>query len=275
MAQVSYTRSYSAAAPQYTSAQYMAAPAAPAQQYIPAQQYMAPIDYPPPPYYIAPPPAYFPPVTPPTPPPAPPAGPPVTPPPPSGVSLQVALGAVPIAHDGDVISAVYHNALRNALLQIAGFLGDQATNQQVTVNYLPALQPDNGAGLNPWKLINCHAEQDGTKHLLGWMALELPDGITITGIAGFGSRGADAPTTFKLRLVQQSIADGTQTDIGAVDLKDQTGTFNESQTFPGSDPIRTVDNSSYEYVVVAELDPGNGANVNAKLFGFQVRGLNW
>ena len=265
MAQVSYTKSYSPQAPQYTSAQYKAAQYT-GTQYSPGLQYI-PIDWgniyggiygtgggaaPPPP---------------------PPPAPPVTPPPPSGVSLQVALGAVPIAHDGDVISAVYHNALRNALLQIAGFLGDQATNQQVTVNYLPALQPD--ASANPWKLINCHAEQDGTKHLLGWMALELPDGITITGIAGFGSRGADAPTTFKLKLVQQSIADGTQTEIGTVDLKDRTGTFNESQTFPGTNPIRTVDNSSYEYVVVAELDPGNGANVNAKLFGFQVRGLNW
>ncbi|HEX6761922.1 MAG TPA: hypothetical protein VF094_03890 [Gaiellaceae bacterium] len=267
MAQVSYTRSYSASAAQYTGAQY-AGTQYTGTQYTPGQ-YMIPIDWgniyggiygtgggataPPP-----------------TPAPA-----PVTPPAPSGQSLQVALGAIPIAHDGDVISAVYHNAMRDALLQIAGFLGDQATNQQVTVNYLPALQPDNGAGLNPWKLINCHAEQDGTKHLLGWMALELPDGITITGMAGFGSLGADAPTTFQLKLVRQSIADGTQTNLGTVDLHDQTGTFNKSQTFTGNDLDRTVDNSSYEYVVVAELDPGSGANVNAKLFGFQVRGLRW
>ena len=267
MAQVSYSKSYSAPAPQYTSAQYRAAQYG--SQYTPGQQYMAPIDWRVDPgYYLPPPPAHVPP---PAPPPGQPAAPPVTPPPPSGVSLQVALGAVPIAHDGDVISAVYHNALRNALLQIAGFLGDQATNQQVTVNYLPALQPD--ASANPWKQTGCHAEQDGAKHLLGWMALELPDGITITGIAGFGARGADAPSTFELRLVRQSIGDGTQTDIGKVDLKDQTGTFNRSQTFPDGAPARIVDNSSYEYVVIAELDPGAAANV--KLFGFQVRGLNW
>jgi hypothetical protein len=210
----------------------------------------------------------------PTPPPTPTPA-PVTPPAPSGQSLQVALGAIPIAHDGDVISAVYHNALRDALLQIAGFLGDQATNQQVTINYLPALQADNGSGIQPWKLIDRTAQQDGTNHLLGWLPLELPDGITITGMAAFGSRGADQPTTFQIKLVRQSIADGTHTDLGTVDLRDQTGTFNKSQTFTGNDLDRTVDNLSYEYVAVAELVPGNGANVNAKLFGLQVRGLRW
>jgi hypothetical protein len=211
-----------------------------------------------------------------TPPPAPtPTPTPITPPAPSGQSLQVALGSIPIAHDGDVISAVYHNALRDALLQIAGFLGDAATNQQVTVNYLPALEADNGTGLNPWKLVDRAALQDGNKHLLGWLPLELPDGITITGLAAFGSRGADQPTTFQLKLVRQSIADGSHTDLGTLDVRDQTGTFNKSQTLTGNDLDRTVDNLSYEYVVVAELDPGSAANVNAKLFGVQVRGLRW
>jgi hypothetical protein len=200
--------------------------------------------------------------------------PPVTPPAPSGQSLQVALGAIPIAHDGDVIGAVYHNALRDAVLQIAGFLGDQATNQQVTINYLPALQPDDGGDNHPWKLVDRAAVQDGTNHLVGWLPLDLPDGITITGLAAFGSRGADQPAKFQLTLVRQSIADGSHTDLGTLDVKDQTGTFNKSQTLTGNDLDRTVDNLSYEYVVVAELQ-GATANTNAKLFGVQVRGLRW
>jgi hypothetical protein len=199
---------------------------------------------------------------------------PVTPPAPSGESLLVALGSIPIAHDGDVIGAVYHNALRDALLQIAGFLGDQATNQQVTINYLPALLPDDGGDNQPWKLVDRTAVQDGAKHLVGWLPLDLPDGITITGLAAFGSRGADQPDAFQLKLVRQSIADGSKTDLGTLDVHDQTGTFNKSQTLTGNDLDRTVDNLSFEYVVVAELN-GAKTNTNAKLFGVQVRGLRW
>ena len=199
----------------------------------------------------------------------------VQPPAPSGLSLQVALGAIPIAHNGDVFAANYHNALRDAVIQIAGFLGDAATNQQLTLNFLPALQRDDGTAVQQWKLIDRVAHSPEGATVKGWLPLDLPDGVRVTDIAAFGSRVAGVTVTkFEVDLIRQKLADGTTTALGTLNLADQTGTFNKSQTLSGNDLDRTVDNTTYEYVLSAEVGAA-AAGANIELFGLQVRCLRW
>jgi hypothetical protein len=204
---------------------------------------------------------------------------PVAPPPPNGLALQTALGAIPIARDGDVISASYHNALRSALIQVAGFLGQDTTNQQATIATLPAFQVEDGQA--PWRLVNRVATQPATSgnakaSAKGWQALELPDGARVIELGAFAGRAAGtAVDTFQVKLIRQKLADGTATDLGTLDLKDQTGSsFQKSLTLTGNDLDRTVDNLTYEYLVTAELANADG-NAAAKIFGIQVRCLLW
>src|SRR5438270_3447674 len=53
--------------------------------------------------------------------------------------LTTALGDIPTAEDGDVISADFHNSLRNAIVAMAGYLGDTAINHQVVLTLAPSL----------------------------------------------------------------------------------------------------------------------------------------
>jgi len=209
----------------------------------------------------------------------PPAPAPVAPPPPNGLALQTALGAIPIARDGDVISASYHNALRSAVIQVAGFLGQDTTNQQATIATLPAFQVEDGQ--TPWRLVNRVANQPATSgnakaSAKGWQALELPDGARVIELGAFAGRAAGtAADTFQVKLIRQKLADGTATDLGTLDLRDQTGSsFQKSLTLTGNDLDRTVDNLTYEYVVSAELANADG-NAAARIFGIQVRCLLW
>jgi hypothetical protein len=211
------------------------------------------------------------------PPPAAPA--PVQTPAPNGLALQTALGAIPIARDGDVISASYHNAIRSAVIQMAGFLGQDATNQQATIAALPAFQTEDGQ--TPWRLVNRVATQPTTSGntkaaAKGWQALELPDGARVIELGAFAGRVAGSVAdTFQVKLIRQKLADGTATDLGTLDLKDQTGSsFQKSLTLTGNDLDRTVDNLTYEYLVSAELANAE-AKAQAKIFGIQVRCLLW
>ena len=52
--------------------------------------------------------------------------------------LQVLIASIPIAQDGQVISAEYHNGLRAALIAMANRLGLGTISEEITVTNAPS-----------------------------------------------------------------------------------------------------------------------------------------
>src|SRR5918993_1131317 len=59
----------------------------------------------------------------------------------SASDLQILIGSIPTAHDGQVITADYHNALRLALVAIANRMGLGPVSDEITVTVAPMLRP--------------------------------------------------------------------------------------------------------------------------------------
>src|SRR3954465_11690416 len=57
------------------------------------------------------------------------------------LNLQALLAAIPIAQDGQVITAEYHNSLRSALIALASELGLGLSSPTTTFSFAPAFLP--------------------------------------------------------------------------------------------------------------------------------------
>jgi hypothetical protein len=218
----------------------------------------------------------------PVPTPPPPGRPEPEPPPPPPVStpteLMTVLTAVPLARDGDVITAAYHNALREAVLAVAAQLGVSLASRLVTVSVAPSFLP---IGDDPtWKLhagfaSNFVGESVETT-VRGWAPLELPDATRIQNITVTGTRSG-AVESLSVRLVRLTISDEaqTQTVLATLQLGEIASPFRQSAQVHIPDAsaavieeYKVVDNTRYKYLALAELR--NAAGVRVQLNGLQV-----
>jgi hypothetical protein len=181
--------------------------------------------------------------------------------------LTTLLGDIPIANDGDVIYADYHNSLRSALLALAGYLGQGVVNGTTAQTLAPALLPDQSSdGNQSWTLSPQVATADGGAQ--GWLPLELPDGARIEAISILDQHdsGADitvsldryslatpAASAVTLARIVSSAGDGTvrteSAQLSPVGISDQATI----------EAMRQVDNGSYRYVIHAEADAGDAS----------------
>ena len=121
---------------------------------------------------------------------------------------------MPIANDGQVITAEYHNSLRAAILGLAERLGVGAISPTNVVTYAPMFLRRGG---EPEWLLN---EGIATKPTVaatakanagGWFPVQLPEGARIEGIIITGANGNDR--TIQRRVVKAAIADAAQTAV--------------------------------------------------------------
>src|SRR5262245_38116019 len=90
--------------------------------------------------------------------------------------LQSLVNAIPIAEDGRVITSLYHNSLRAALLAIADKLGADPASGTVTLTFAPSFFPS-GGNESPWSLSEGVATKPpGASSTRGWFPLQLPEG---------------------------------------------------------------------------------------------------
>ena len=199
-------------------------------------------------------------------PPAPPTPPTPATPTATASDLQILMSSIPIAQDGHVITADFHNALRLALVAIANRLGIGPVSEEITITNAPRLSPVTGAAA--WDHDYGFVKKGSgigvvSGNVRGWMEMELPDGARIKKMAVFGT--TTGAGTLKIKLRRQKIADpSVVTDLVVIEIPDGFDTTKGMEgdvTVPGTgagnvaiEEFRIVNNREQKYLLIAELD---------------------
>jgi hypothetical protein len=192
--------------------------------------------------------------------------------------LQVLLGALPMAQQGDVITPEYHNSLRAAILLLARRFGIEMAGGDGVWTFTPALSPDGTK--TPWLLAPGVAQKpaQGTT-ASGWLALTLPDGVRIDGMIVVGRRGSAGVKTFSVKLVRQAVS-GRRSQLSSLDLVDMSPEATDPFATKGPveipglglaavDEARSVNNRKFKYLVTAELEFTEAATA-AEIHAIQI-----
>ena len=177
------------------------------------------------------------------------------------------LGGIPIAHDGDVITAEYHNSLRDAIGLIAEAVEVEELAKVQTLSFPPTLHEV--AGQNPWRLDIGVAKgpdvvQTEENEAHGWMPLDLPNGTRIEGVSLRGDRQG-AVGGWAASVTRQEIASGDQVEVFRTELQDlPQGKFTKNLDLvtpedTGLTPtqieeLRRVDRARYRYLFFTVVD---------------------
>ena len=190
--------------------------------------------------------------------------------------LQVMISDIPLAQDGDVITADYPNALRQALVAIANRLGVGPVEDDITISNAPRLSPL--VGTTPWAhdfgLVRRPAEFVGG--VRGWMEVDLPHGARIRKMVIFATNG---PGPMKVKLKRQKITDPTvATDLIVIDVPNNAdaskGIEGDVTVGPGASAVaieesRIVNNREQTYLIAVEQD-GSNADKPGQLNAVQI-----
>jgi hypothetical protein len=193
--------------------------------------------------------------------------------------LQILISSVPIAQDGHVITADFHNALRLALVAIANHLGVGPVAEEITITNAPRLSPV--AGSTPWEHEYGLAKKPGSTqsgNVRGWMEVELPDGARIKKMMVFGT--TNGVGTLKIKLKRQKITDPVvNTDLIVIEIPDAADASKGIEgdvTVPGTgagavaiEEYRIVNNREQKYLLIAELD-GVNTDTTAQFHSVQI-----
>jgi hypothetical protein len=173
-------------------------------------------------------------------------------------ALPVLLNAIPVAQDGDVITAQYHNSLRDALIVLAAQAGPVLTGQPETYTYAPHFL-QNDAGPN-WQQAGGLATPDASKSANGFFVVQLPNGARIQNLTVTGRRTGNPAASFTVLLVRVNINDASPVTLISLDLRTAPDPFKVSQSLnvPGAGPAaleeyRLVDTTAFTYLVTARV----------------------
>ena len=195
----------------------------------------------------------------------------------ASANLQALLAAIPIAADGQVIAADFHNSLRAALITLAGEMGLGLTAPTTTFTFMPAFL-QSGSAPN-WTSANFVATATGTNPD-GWLPVQLPDGERVQTLTVTGKRSGAAPTLFQVKLLRQlTTGPGSEapTVLITVDLASQTGAFSVSGSviaaaapnsaaslanLAAAEDQKTIDTTTYKYFLQSTVTGAVTATVN-------------
>ncbi len=111
------------------------------------------------------------------------------------------------------------------------------------------------------------AEKEGGKtSVSGLLPLQLPDNTKIKSLTIIGEKNGDI-ASFQIQLIRQTLLDGKQTILLAVQLADQSGAFKIESQLPAE--TNAIDNKSNKYFVVAIIKLAD-ASSTAKISGIQL-----
>jgi hypothetical protein len=191
--------------------------------------------------------------------------------------LQILIASIPIAQDGQVISAEYHNGLRAALIAMANRLGLGTISEEITVTNAPQLLAMTGGAAWQHDVGVARKQTSGTGNLRGWMEFDLPDGARIKRMQVHASTDS-GNGTMRVRLRRQSISGTAGDDLISITVADDDlATLKQGDvTLPDStmgaaaiEETRFVDNRTHKYLFIAEID-GGVAERNATIATIQV-----
>jgi len=142
---------------------------------------------------------------------------------PPAAGLTALLAAIPVAEEGNLISARYHNALRAALFALAARIGVEQSIALVANSFDADLSMPEKAGEDKevWQRVGGRAFallNSDKPRVYGSMAVSLPHGATIKSLAAFGLRSPD--TDDKAAAATQPV--GTDKSPGKAAAKPDT-----------------------------------------------------
>jgi hypothetical protein len=194
-------------------------------------------------------------------------------------NLQALLAAIPIAVDGQVIAADFHNSLRAALITLAGEMGLGLTAPTTTFTFMPAFL-QSGSAPN-WTSTNFVATAAAGTNPDGWLPVQLPDGQRIQSLTATGKRSGAAPTSFQVKLLRQPTTgpgSDAPTVLITVALESSTGSFSVSGsviaaaapagaalsliTQAAAEEQKLIDTTNYKYFVQATVTGAAKDTVN-------------
>jgi len=195
-------------------------------------------------------------------------------------SAESTIAAIPVAEDGLVIHADFHNSLRDAL---ASLLAEVAVGRGPVAPLSPAFLPVEGE--DHWSVFPGFAlvqvAAGGAKGATGWLPVELPHGGEIQNLTVTGRR-TGAIQTIELMLIRQELT-GDQSPktetIADVVAPSVDGPFTQvgqagapSINVPTPAQVaehRTIDNTKFKYFVTAEV-LNAAANSRVQINAIQV-----
>jgi len=189
------------------------------------------------------------------------------------VNLQALLASIPIALDGQVITADHHNSLRAAVIGIANQLGVGLQTATTTYTFAPAfIQTGVASGPPNWSVVNFVASRPTGGSADGWFPVQLPNGQRIQSMTVTGSRSGTAPTVFQVHLWRQltagagsdhptllitvaleSAGNPFQVSAGVVPAAAPAGSGLSLITAAAAEEQKLIDTSNYKYFVQAVL----------------------
>jgi hypothetical protein len=191
---------------------------------------------------------------------------------------ETAIASIPVAEDGDVIHADYHNSLRTAL---ASLLEEVGVGRGPVAPQAPALIAINN---EPWTLALGAAKftgpTTGIKNAFGYLPVDLPHGGEIQSLIATGRRQGALELEVILRR-QELTGDAIPKTgtIAALAVPNVDGPFSipkqagaASITNPTPEQVadfRRVDNTRFKYFVSAEVNAGQVGS-SAQLNAIQV-----
>lgn len=198
------------------------------------------------------------------------------------VNLQALLASIPIAMDGQIITAEHHNSLRAAVIGIADQLGVGLQIPTAAFTFAPTFL-QTGAKPN-WAIANFVASHSATGDADGWLPIQLPNGQRIQSMTVTGRRTGTTPKPFQVLLLRQSItAPGTellitvslesapdpfQVSAGVLAPTAGSGLTDIAKALVAEDQ-KIIDTSKYKYFVQA-LITGIAADTVAEIDAIQI-----
>jgi hypothetical protein len=177
---------------------------------------------------------------------------------PSERQFRATLDRIPIANDGDVITAEYFNALRETIAVIAASLDETHLERTITRSFTPVLLPVAGGG-TPWRIaLGFAAGPTSGSAAEGWMPLDLPNDVDVDTVTVRGKRAAK-PTIWTASLRRLALDGSGAVDVCHREIQDATATaegvftISFSATTEGLTPAqiadrRHIDTSRYRYL---------------------------
>jgi hypothetical protein len=164
------------------------------------------------------------------------------------------LDLVPVVQPGDVILAEYFNALRQALALVAAAVDAAQLQRSFTLTFAPALHAALDAGAWRTTIGAALGPVTGTQ-AEGWMPLDLPNGVEITGVNVRGKLPTK-PTSWAVDLTRLDV-DATSVELYKTDLANVTASADTTFLAPlgevGPAGAHVVNTAQYRYVLHTKL----------------------
>jgi len=204
------------------------------------------------------------------------------------VDVQTLLLAIPIASDGQVITAEYHNSLRAAIIGIANQMGVGLSDTGTTFTFAPTFL---AIGTANWALETTAFTAQAGAAADGWLPVQLPDGQSIQSLTVNGKMTGGTPTSFQVILCREPVdpddvaktgADnlitidlsktpaGSFTVSGAVAAGSGANALDAASKLLAAQAAKLIDNVNYKYFVRATLKPAAGVSMQAEIDAIQI-----